>query len=86
MSWRKQEFKEKLDQQHTFPGSYKFKFIVPVDKEAEVKALFDAKDIAVKHSKNNNYSSITVQMHMASSDHVISVYEEAYKIEGIISL
>ena len=82
----KASFKEKLESQHQWPGGYIFKFIVPVDKVEEVKALFPDVEVVEKASSKGNYKSLTVKAHISSSDDVIMLYIEAKKIEGIISL
>ena len=79
-------FKEKLDSQHQWPGTYVFKFIVPVEKAPEVKALFPKDEVIEKASSKGNYTSLTIKAQMMSSDIVITLYIEAKKIEGIISL
>jgi putative lipoic acid-binding regulatory protein len=79
-------FREKLDQHYAWPSLYIFKFIVPTGKEQQVKKLFPQHDTAEKLSKQGNYTSITVQMMMPSSDSVIAIYEEASAIEGLIAL
>jgi putative lipoic acid-binding regulatory protein len=79
-------FREKLDQHYAWPSLYIFKFIVPTGKEQQVKNLFPLHDTAEKLSKQGNYTSITVQMMMPSSDSVIAIYEEASAIEGLIAL
>jgi putative lipoic acid-binding regulatory protein len=79
-------FREKLDQHYAWPSLYIFKFIVPTGKEQQVKKFFPQHDTAEKLSKQGNYTSITVQMMMPSSDAVVEVYTLASTIEGIISL
>ena len=79
-------FLEKLDHHYAWPSLYLFKFIVPTGKEQEVKSLFPRHETSDKLSKNGNYTSITVQMMMPSTDAVIEVYEKASKIEGIVAL
>jgi uncharacterized protein len=79
-------FREKLDQHYAWPSLYIFKFIVPAGKEPEVKKLFPQHDTSEKQSKQGNYTSITVQMMMPSSDSVIEIYEQASSIEGLIAL
>lgn len=80
-------FREKLDQHHTWPSVYFFKFIVPTGKEKEVKELFPAGHPATeKLSKQGNYTSVSVQIMMPSSDAVIEIYEKASQIEGIVAL
>ena len=81
-----QEFREKLDDQHSWPGSYLFKFIVPKEKRDEVQKLFPGKLLIEKESKKGNYLSLTIKLHMNSSLEVIEIYERAYKINGVIAL
>ena len=81
-----QSFRDKLDQHYAWPSLYVFKFIVPAGQEDAVKKLFPNHLPSEKHSKNGNYTSITVQMMMPSSEAVVSVYEKASVIEGLIAL
>ncbi len=80
---------QKLDDQHSFPVLYMFKFIIPADnkKLAMVESLFGAEaQVSTNQSKSNKYISITAKEVMVSSDAIIAVYQKAEKIEGIISL
>jgi putative lipoic acid-binding regulatory protein len=79
-------FREKLDQHYAWPSLYIFKFIVPTGKEEEVKKLFPMHDTSEKTSSQGKYTSVTVQMMMPSSEAVISIYEQAALIEGLIAL
>ena len=79
-------FREKLDQHYSWPSIYMFKFIVPAGKEAEVKKLFPRHTPTEKHSKKGNYTSITIEMMMPSSEAVIDIYVQASVIEGIVAL
>jgi uncharacterized protein len=79
-------FRIQLDQHHAWPSLYIFKFIVPRGKEEALKALFPMHTPSEKVSKNGNYTSITLQMMMPSSNAVIEIYQAASKIEGIIAL
>jgi len=78
--------KEKLDQHYAWPALYTFKFIVPKGKASEVTSRFPNHVATEKTSKNGNYTSITLQMMMPSSESVIDVYVATYTIEGIIAL
>jgi putative lipoic acid-binding regulatory protein len=72
-----------------WPSVYLFKFIVENDnvKMAQVSALFDEMaDISYHPSSNGKYVSVSVKEVMLSAEAIISVYEKAAKIEGIISL
>ena len=79
-------FREKLDQHHTWPSVYLFKFIVPKGKESEVKRLFPDHTTSDRISKKGNYISVSIALTMPSSEAVIDVYERAAKIEGIVAL
>lgn len=79
-------FREKLDQHYAWPSLYIYKFIVPKGKEEEVKKLFPLHAATEKQSKQGNYTSITIQAMMHSSDAVIDMYVQASQIEGIVAL
>lgn len=80
------KFREKLDVHYAWPSLYTFKFIVPIEKEEDVKNLFPNHSTTGKLSKNGKYVSITINMMMPSSDAVVAVYQTASVIEGIIAL
>jgi uncharacterized protein len=79
-------FRDKLDQHYAWPSLYMFKFIVPTGKEDQVKKLFPLHTATEKLSKQGNYTSITIQMMMPSSDAVVGIYQQASSIEGLIAL
>jgi len=79
-------FREKLDKHYVWPSLYLFKFIVPTGKEQAVKDLFPRHTTSDKQSSQGNYTSVSVELMMPSSDAVIEVYEKASKIEGIVAL
>jgi uncharacterized protein len=81
-----QNFREKLDQHHSWPSLYIFKFIVPKGKEEEVKKLFPNHTVTEKLSRQGNYTSLTVQVMAPSSKSVIDIYLQASLIEGIVAL
>ena len=78
--------KELLDKEYTWPSDYMFKFIVPVQKEAEVRALFPDHNLTARESKLGNYISLTVTYKAESSDIILAIYEKASQIEGLIAL
>ena len=80
------DFIKQLEDQHTWPSEYMFKFIVPRNSEEEVRNIFQDQELLARESSNGNYTSITVKMVINATSEVIKIYEEAYKIEGIISL
>lgn len=79
-------FKEKLDNQYTWPSLYTFKFIVPQGNEAKVRELFPETEVVEKKSRKGNYTSLTARVEAASSDAIIVVYQKAQHIEGLIAL
>ncbi len=81
-----QLFRERLEKEHSWPDEYMFKFIVPKEKEEELKELFPALDFILKKSSAGNYISFTARIIIESTDQVIQIYEEAHKVEGLIAL
>ncbi len=79
-------FKEKLDQEHEWPGIYIFKFVVPKEKVQDFKETFPEYTFQERKSKAGNYISFTLKMEMKSSDEVVDIYFKAKTVEGIISL
>ena len=85
------KLKGQLEETSTWPSVYLYKFIIPteVDTINRVEAIFDNMGavITTKASKNNKYTSVSVNVRMKSPDSVIDKYKEvAKKIEGVISL
>lgn len=79
-------FREKLDKHYAWPSLYVFKFIVPADKEEELRKFFPTHEISERASANGNYTSFTIQMMCPSSEAVIDVYKRVENIEGLIAL
>lgn len=85
-----ERLKGELEKSTTWPSEYLFKFIVPTSDE-KTKAVQDIFNdlgavITTKKSKNENYTSVSVNVQMESAEAVIKKYKEASSIEGIISL
>lgn len=84
-----EQFKVKLEQEHTFPSVYMFKFIIPADnkKMALVEALFtEEAEVLQKASSSGKYISITSKQVVMSADEIIEIYKKATKIEGLMAL
>ncbi len=81
-----EDLKTRLDAVHTWPSSYQFKFVIPEKQKPQLMAIIPTGLIQEKWSRNRNYVSVTVKTRMQSSDEVITIYERAAQIEGIISL
>lgn len=79
-----------LENDREWPGEYLFKFIVPTDpaKIEAVESAFDAMGavIVTKKSKNETYTSISINVHMESAAQIVGKYKQVAHIEGIISL
>lgn len=86
MSDNYDSFKEKLDEECTFPMKYMYKFIVPKDKVREVLPHFETADISTKKSKTGKYVSVSAVTMAFSSDDIITKYKSLGNIEGMLSL
>ncbi|MEL1242344.1 DUF493 domain-containing protein [Flavobacterium flavipallidum] len=79
-----------LEKSNTWPAIYLFKFIVPTDAEKikQVEVAFDCLGAVIKttQSKTGKFTSVSVDVQMASPQAVIDKYIEVSTIEGIISL
>lgn len=81
-----EEFQELLDEENDWPTQYTFKFIAPSQNLEELKSVFNDHPVRVRASSKGNYMSVTARIRVESSEEVIAVYEEAARIEGVISL
>lgn len=84
------KLKQSLEETTTFPTQYLYKFIVPNESEKieQIEDVFNhlGAVINTKTSRKGTYTSVSIQVIMQSSDHVIEKYKEAAQVEGIISL
>jgi len=84
------KLKKKLKKDTTFPTKYLFKFIVPSseDRVKEVENLFNHSGAVIdtKSSRTGKFTSVSVLVVMKKADDIIAKYQQAEKIEGIISL
>ena len=85
------KLKSQLADTSLWPSSYLYKFIVPTsrDKILLVESIFDNMGAVIrkKASKNEKYTSISINVRMKDPDAVIAKYKEvASKVEGVISL
>lgn len=79
-------FKEKLDNEHNWPDTYVFKFVLASEKQNEFRELFPEETFHEKKSSAGNYISFTLKKTMMSSDEVVEVYIKARAIDGLIAL
>ncbi|MDZ7774371.1 MAG: hypothetical protein U5L09_01535 [Bacteroidales bacterium] len=83
------KLKATLDKNHTWPGIYLFKFIIPDEptKLARVQELFDEEaSVHYKKSRKGNFISVSGKEMMMNADEVIERYRKAENIQGIIML
>ena len=84
------KLKKKLKKDTSFPTKYLFKFIVPSDVERidQIENLFNFTGAVINKntSKTGKYTSVSIHVIMKKADDIIIKYQQAEKIEGIISL
>ena len=85
------KLKTQLQDTALWPTEYLYKFIVPTSAE-KVEQIHDIFDnlgavITTKKSKNDKYTSVSVNVRMKNPDAVISKYKQVgEEVEGVISL
>jgi uncharacterized protein len=76
-----------LNETHTWPTLFAFKFIVPSEKEAELRALLpEAVKTETRPSSAGKYLGLTFHVPVGSADDVLAIYARARAIEGLLSL
>lgn len=86
---RLDKLRQQLDEYHTWPSVFMFKFVVPTDEEKveRLHAIFgESAEYKKRLSKNGNYTSVTIREMVLNADQVFERYMAASKIEGVISL
>ncbi len=85
-----QSFKEKLEETHSFPTDYIFKYVAPSEQSILVKiySIFEQANgsLSTRESKNGKFTSVTIKVPVNSADEVIAYYKEGEKIDGIMTL
>jgi len=79
-------FKKLLSDHHDWPCKYLFKFVVPAEQEASVRALIQDAEITVRQSKNGRFVSVSITAEVDSPEDVIEIHTRASLIEGLIAL
>lgn len=85
----RERMRRQLNETHTWPCNFMFKFIVPKgnENEAALRVIFGLKaKFKFKDSKTGKYRSFTIVDKVDGADAVFARYEAAAKIPGIISL
>lgn len=82
--------KVNLENNHNFPEDYLFKFIILNNKEklTEIYKVFDGtkNTFTTRESSNGKYISCSILCFVLDANHVIKLYQEVAKIDGVIML
>jgi hypothetical protein len=80
---------EILQKEKNWPQLYFFKFITPNEKEKleAVRSLFsNPNQITYRTSRDIRYIGISCKQWMPTPESIISLYEKAYAVQGVIAL
>ncbi|MCF8338965.1 MAG: DUF493 family protein [Bacteroidales bacterium] len=83
------KLRKHLNNIHTWPSVYLFKFIIPDEptRLTQVQQLFgEEASLDYTKSRKGNYISVSGKEVMFSADEVINRYKKAQTIEGVIML
>ena len=85
------KLKTQLQDTALWPSEYLYKFIVTTDVEKiqKIESIFDNLGAVINTvpSRNNKYTSVSINVRMKDPDAVISKYKEvAEKVKDVISL
>lgn len=86
---KRERLRKQLDDTHSWPSAFTFKFIVPNEGKGEgmLKEIFskDA-DFRSRPSRNGRFIAFTIQERVHAAEEVFERYEAAASIPGVISL
>ena len=82
-----------LDDQHTFPGTFRFRVVIRPGLRAPVVQAVAAvvKEDAIgrvheRVSRNGNYLSLRLEVEVASAEQVLEVYEVLQRVDGVLAV
>ncbi len=81
-----EKFLELLDQTHTWPDYYDFKFIVKHEEKDTLLGHLHGMQIEEKLSGKGTYISITARILVNDSNQVVEVYKKVQVVKSIICL
>ena len=81
-----ESFKSSLDDYYSWPATFPFKFIVPIEQANQVIELIDDPNLTSRPSTNGRYRAFSLDKIVHSSDEVVAVYIKMNLIPGIISI
>jgi hypothetical protein len=79
-------FRKRLDESHSWPCPYVFKFIVPRDQICAMFRLLAGHEYSIRDSRHGRYLCFTARIWMLSSAEVVAFYRSARRIDGMIAL
>lgn len=92
MNNKKPELRELLENQHSFPGPFTFKFIGKADDDFTARVVAAVRDAlkvsedpphAIRPSNGGSHVSITLVPVVESPDHVLAVYDQVGRVDGL---
>ncbi len=85
-NYMENNFLQLLQTEHTWPGAYEFRFVIPASSFSTLKDVFTKELYDIKPSAKGNYLRFSCRMHFSNPEEVIAKYEEVRGIDGLISL
>ncbi len=79
-------FKRQLDENHQWPCTYTFKFIVPKEQVVVLCNLVKVDHSKLVPSKNGNYVSVNFEILAQSADEIVAIYQSVSQVKGLIAL
>ena len=87
MDEKTQNAKALLEANHSWPGPYVFKFIVPFGEKTSLLSLLGEHKVQKEApSKTGKYLSLTIEKQLENADAVLMQYQKVKDIKGLISL
>ena len=75
-----------LEQKHTAPFQYHFKFVMPISSVEEFSKLIPGIETTSRLSANSKFASISFDFDAQSAQDVVDLYERVQSIPGLLSL
>ncbi len=86
---RLNNLRERLNEVHTWPSIYMFKFVLPNDDERvqQLRGIFgESAEFKTRLSAKGNYISLTVRAMMLDADSIFDAYRSASSVKEVIAL
>lgn len=86
---KKAALRKQLDEYHSWPSQYMYKFIFPKSEETmtQLRQKFpEGAEYSFKESSGGKYVSATIREMVLSAEVIFQRYEDVATIEGIIAI